>query len=255
MRRAGPCGAMFIVYEGCTGEYSLFMPTNELARLRAHRKSVYESGQLLSQSGKVVEVWPQGITADRGEALRNYARSVHAKKILEIGLGMGLSTTFLIEAGLMAMADANELLGETPIVTSFDPDQTRYMDDVALKHLQDADLMNYVRFMPESSQLGLPRLILARESFDFAFVDGDHHFDGAFVDVYFALKAVRDGGLVVLDDAWMPAVQKCVKFFVSNGVCEYVSAWPSEDKQRLIALRPLPKVDFERRAWDHFVDF
>ena len=40
-----------------------------------------------------------------------------------------------------------------------------------------------------------------------AFVDGDHRFEGVFLDLYFMTRLVTPGALVVVDDMWMPAVR------------------------------------------------
>jgi predicted O-methyltransferase YrrM len=99
----------------------------------------------------------------------------------------------------------------------------------------------------------LPLLAQSGESFDLAFLDGDHRFDGAFVDAYYALQAVRPCGLIILDDVWMPSVMKVSRFLTSNGLCELASEHASGGKPRLHALRPL--ATHVARAWDHFLEF
>jgi predicted O-methyltransferase YrrM len=52
--------------------------------------------------------------------------------------------------------------------------------------------------------------------FDFAFIDGDHRFDGAFLDLYYMTRLVRPGGLIVLDDLWMPSIRMAVSYGEKN---------------------------------------
>jgi hypothetical protein len=47
-------------------------------------------------------------------------------------------------------------------------------------------------------------------------VDGDHRFEGVFLDLYFMTRLVRPGGLVVVDDMWMPAVRTAVAYVERN---------------------------------------
>jgi predicted O-methyltransferase YrrM len=73
-----------------------------------------------------------------------------------------------------------------------------------------------VEVIEEESQLALPRLVSEGREFDLAFVDGDHRFEGVFVDLYFMTRLVRPGGLVVVDDMWMPAVRTAVAYVERN---------------------------------------
>jgi predicted O-methyltransferase YrrM len=73
-----------------------------------------------------------------------------------------------------------------------------------------------VEVIEEESQLALPRLVSEGREFDLAFVDGDHRFEGVFLDLYFMTRLVRPGGLVVVDDMWMPAVRTAVAYVERN---------------------------------------
>ena len=93
----------------------------------------------------------------------------------------------------------------------------------------------------------------AGEVFDAAFVDGSHLFDGAFVDIFYTSRLVRPGGLIVLDDLWMPAVEQAVGFFTSNLGMTVELVRDGAGRAKLAALRtPVQPV---KRAWDHFVEF
>ena len=62
----------------------------------------------------------------------------------------------------------------------------------------------------------LPRLLRQKEMIDFAFIDGSHLFDYAFVDFYFLDKLIPVGGIIAVDDLWMPAVRRVVSFALTN---------------------------------------
>ena len=55
-----------------------------------------------------------------------------------------------------------------------------------------------------------------QREFDLAFVDGDHRFEGVFLDLYFMTRLVKPGGLVVVDDMWMPSVRTAVAYVEKN---------------------------------------
>jgi predicted O-methyltransferase YrrM len=218
-----------------------------LDRLQRVRDAIYTSGVMRGASGALRPVWPAGLTRDRGEFLRDAATSIDASSIIETGLGLAMSSSYLLEAALRSSQSAQARL------TSIDPGETSVCDDAGLLHLHDAGLTPFHRFFPEPSQRVLPLLAQSGESFDLAFLDGDHRFDGAFVDAYYALQVVRPGGLIILDDVWMPSVTKVSRFLTSNGLCELASEHASGGKPRLHVLRPL--ATHAARAWDHFLEF
>ena len=228
-----------------------------LAQARRVREEIYETGHMPDNTGQLRPVWPVGLTKGRGEALREMARACGATRILETGLALGMSSSFLLDAALSTLQEAGPAgcadTWSVPVdlLTSIDPGETLHSADAGLIHLRNAGLDVFHRFIPDRSELALPELIRRGETFDLAFIDGDHHFDGAMIDMFYALRLVKAGGLIVLDDAWMPAVQKASAFFVSNGLCERARVFSEGGKERLHALRPM----VDRREWDHFVDF
>lgn len=220
--------------------------------LRTVREEAYATGSLPDDRGEMRPVWPVGLTKDRGEALGAMARHAGAKRVLEIGLGLGLSTSFLLEAAALNVAESGGEDADGVLVTSIDPGAETISGNAGLRLIDRSGAGRVHRLINEASQIAMPRLVSAEARFDLVFVDGDHRFDGTFVDVYFALR-LAPGGLVVLDDAWMPAVTKASRFFVDNGLCEREAVFESGGKHRLHALRV--RAGHGERAWDHFVDF
>jgi predicted O-methyltransferase YrrM len=66
--------------------------------------------------------------------------------------------------------------------------------------LEEAGVANLVELHDEESQILLPRFVQEGREFDFAFVDGDHRFDGVLLDLVYLGRLVRRGGAVVVDD-------------------------------------------------------
>mmetsp|Transcript_39969 Transcript_39969/g.89834 ORF Transcript_39969/g.89834 Transcript_39969/m.89834 type:complete len:105 (+) Transcript_39969:602-916(+) len=81
-----------------------------------------------------------------------------------------------------------------------------------------------------------------------------HTFDYVLVDAFYADLLLEDGGLLILDDLWLPAVQAVMHFFVTNRrycVQPLGGHWPEHLK--LYAV--LRKMGPDNRPWDHFVAF
>ena len=73
-----------------------------------------------------------------------------------------------------------------------------------------------IEYRAEESQFALPRFLGEGRRFDLAFVDGNHRFDGVFLDLVYLGRLVRGGGIVFLDDYQLPAVARAVSFCTTN---------------------------------------
>jgi len=62
----------------------------------------------------------------------------------------------------------------------------------------------------------LPELARNMESFEFIFIDGDHKFDGIFVDFYYGDLLLKQGGYLLLHDTWMRSTQLVLAFIRKN---------------------------------------
>jgi predicted O-methyltransferase YrrM len=89
---------------------------------------------------------------------------------------------------------------------AIDPFQAGRFRGCGLQLLGDAGVSEMVEHLAERSEAALPRLLGEGRSFDLAFMDGDHRFDGVFVDLFYFARLVRPGGVVFLDDWQLPSV-------------------------------------------------
>lgn len=222
---------------------------DSVMRLRAVRDRIYQSGEVATESGKPLPVWPIGLTQDRGEALRDLVIREQAVTALETGFAFGLSASWLLE-GLWAEAEAR---GMEPRLTSVDPFATKAWRDAGVRHLREAGADGWHELHRFGSELVLPRLVAEGRRYDLVFIDGDHRFEYVFSDVLHARRLVRAGGLIVIDDAWMPSVRKCAAFFQSASLIDIEPSEADTALAKYIVARVDPRGD--DRAWDHFAEF
>jgi predicted O-methyltransferase YrrM len=196
--------------------------------------------------GSLHSLFPVAVSAAEGESLRKWVTRVGAAQTLEIGLGYGISALFIGEA-LVSSGHA------TARHVVLDPYQTTRFADCGLQFLDEAGLRTLVEFHPEESQIALPRFLTEGRTFDLAFVDGNHRFDGVFLDLVYLGRLVRAGGIVFLDDYQLPAVARAASFCVTNlkWTPEEISA--ADDLHQWAVLRT-PEVP-DIRAFDYYVDF
>lgn len=234
------------------------MPIEPIHHERAARvaqvlRDVYASGAVEDSSGGPLEVGRNSITARSGEKLRRLVSEVGARRCIETGFAHGLSGLHLVQAMYENGCDE-------PTHVAMDPFQDKRWGDSGLVLFERAGVRERLQFEYRHSEYVLPQLIeSAAEPFDLAFVDGGHLFEMAFMDIGYLLRLVRPGGLVVVDDVWMPSVRWAIDYWCKNlGVTQRTE----ERKARLLGRRRPPRFRvlevperFRERDWRDFVPF
>ena len=164
----------------------------------------------------------------------------------EIGLGYGISALYVCE-GLLGNADP------AARHVALDPYQATRFANCGLQFLEEAGVAGMVEHHAEVSEIALPRFLGEDRSFHLAFVDGNHRFDGVFIDLVFLGRLLRSDGIVFVDDYQLPAVARAVSYCVTNlgWTLEEVSA--ADELHRWAVLRTSTVPD--TRPFDYYVDF
>jgi predicted O-methyltransferase YrrM len=197
-------------------------------------------------------VRPVAIGPREGRALREWVRREGALRTLETGLGYASSTLFICEGLLANGADGMHVAIDPHQLDSPPGHRTRYSGG-GLRTLEEAGIRHLVEFHAEGSEIVLPRLVAEQRSFDFAFLDGNHRFEGVLLDLIYAGRLLPEGGVVFVDDHQLPAVRRAVRFCLAN------LGWSGEEDGRegeheWVVLRTGSHEAF-RRPYDSFVDF
>jgi predicted O-methyltransferase YrrM len=218
-----------------------------LRKVRTVIERMVRDGTAVARSdGSVHDLFPVAVSAAEGEALRGWVVREAAAHTIEVGLGYGLSTLFICE-GLLASGDA------AARHIAVDPFQATRFAGCGLQFLDEAGLAEMVEHCPEESQIALPRLLSEGRSFDFAFVDGNHRFDGVFLDLAYLGRLVRTGGILFLDDYQLPAVARASAFYVANLGWTIEEISPDDTLHQWAVLRTAKLPD--KRPFDYYVDF
>jgi predicted O-methyltransferase YrrM len=225
-------------------------------------RAAYDAGAIPDDDGRQVPIEPDGIDEADGRALADLVEAEAASRTIEVGFALGLSCLHIC-SGLMRAGAG----GATHV--AIDPTEEAHWRNAGRRLVERAGLEETVELIPEESQVALPRLFAQGRRFDLAWVDGDHRFDPAFVDLFWMHRLVEPGGLILVDDMWMPALRVAVAYFEANLAMELLSdafagafRWERRRRRspgvrpgsgRVAVLRtPDPPVD---RPWDHFVEF
>jgi len=236
--------------------------TDAVARLRAHRAAIYASGKVSTADGGFMDAFPTGLTEGAGEFLRDamlreLAGRSEGGRTIEVGMALGLSTLFIVEA-LLLLGRGGGGSGGAWRHVAVDPYQREHWRDSGVRSVEEAGAADLVTLIRRDSLLELPRLVEGVENgteapFEFGFVDGGHHFENAFIDTYYMHRLVRPGGLIIVDDVWMPGVSLAVSYFEKNLGSRREEVGDARAAKRFAVLRTAEKR--VERAWDHFVEF
>ncbi len=168
-------------------------------------EEILKSGRVTSPDGRRNIQLRSNITQDIGEFLKNLVLKVGADVTLEVGLAHGVSALFICE-GL------REAGGHRHI--AIDPNQTEMYSGIGVENVRRVGLGDLIELREKPSCVALPELLASGLKIDFAFIDGWHTFDYVLLDFFYIDKMLRVGGVVVLDDCYLSAI---------NSVCRYIA--------------------------------
>lgn len=218
-------------------------PNPSVQKVRRVIEGLVQDGSVVARSdGTRHSVFPVAVSPAEGDSLRNWVCREGAVQTIEIGLGYGISALHICEGLLLSGNPAARHI-------VLDPNQSWRFSDCGLQVLEDAGVRQFVEHHSEFSEIALPQFLKEGRRFDLGFVDGNHRFDGVFLDLFYLGRLVRKGGILILDDYNLPGVRRAVSFFLNN------LGWMVEDTidDYAIVLRTAPHED--KRDFRQFVDF
>jgi len=201
---------------------------------------MYDAHYLLgTEDGSPVQI-DRGtrISLAQGAAIRQLMVEHSVSKSLEVGFAYGFSTIWMLDA-LRANKGSH---------TTVDPFEKTAWHGIGLKQVEKLQFDGTFQWMPDHSIHVLSALIRAGQAFDFVFIDGNHRFDDVIVDFYMCDQLVRVGGLIALDDMWMPSIKAATDFIVKN----------RDYRIKHCSIRNmlvLEKLGDDKRTWRHFQPF
>jgi predicted O-methyltransferase YrrM len=171
--------------------------------------------------------------------IHNLCRQLKPKKTVEIGLAYGFSTIYILAA-----------LHEngTGSHTAIDPHQPAY-HEIGLRHPEKLNMADAFTLIRQMSVPALVDLHRKDEHFEFIFIDGNHRFDDVLVDFILSSEVCAIGGHIILDDMWMPAIQKVAAFARANRKDFIEIQSPIEN------IAAFQKIAEDTRSWDHYIVF
>jgi predicted O-methyltransferase YrrM len=170
-----------------------------------------------------------------GEFMHRWVKEHGLNRTLEVGLAYGASACCIMSA-------------HEGRHVCMDPFQSDF-GSLGLENLTSLGFRSRADYYPALSQTVLPQLVAEKRRFDFAFIDGNHLYDGIFVDFFYVDSLLDDQGYVLFHDAWMRGTQLVASFIKRNRKDYRQIPCPVRN---LIMFQKIGKDD---RAWHHFREF
>lgn len=147
------------------------------------------------------------VSREEGEFLKSLAARPGVRNTLEVGCANGISSIFIC-AGLAGKPDPHHI--------AIDPCQTSMFQGRGVTNVHNAGF-DFLELIEGGSEEVLPRLMADGKQFDMGLIDGLHTADQTMLDFYFMDRLIRPGGIIVIDDVGMPAVNKIARYVATYG--------------------------------------
>jgi len=165
-------------------------------------KTKLESKDIISKLEVPEEDSSTPIKNNEAEFIYNFIYSKGIQRTLETGFAYAKSASHIIAA-------------TGKIHTAIDPFQDNYQR-LGLKNIETLGLKDYLDLREDFSHNVLPELAREGKKYELIFIDGDHKFDGEFVDFYYADLLLEKNGYVLLHDTWMRSTRLLMQFIKTN---------------------------------------
>lgn len=212
-------------------------------------EGIITTGLTKTPGGEKVEVKPESIGLKEGKYLQKIITDLDPLTTLEIGMAYGVSSLYICDA-LKRRAGTKHII--------IDPqDSAMPWFKIGFNNLRSAGYGDIIEHHNMKSYEALPQLLSNGQKIDFAFVDGWHTFDYAFVDFFYIDKMLNVGGVVVFDDADWPSIRKLCRYIATNYSYSVVRPmYPIHDSRKSIKRSLVHKLLKAPRAakkmWYYF---
>jgi predicted O-methyltransferase YrrM len=151
------------------------------------------------------------ISLDEAQYIKELIISNEFSTCLETGVAYGASTVAICSA-LSALEQSNRPVKHYGV----DPCQIEIYGGAAIAALKECGLDHIFELCLGPSHLMLPKLLERNVPVDFVFIDGMHTFDYTLIDLFYADKLLRPGGIICMHDMNMQSKKKASRYLMGH---------------------------------------
>jgi len=179
---------------------------------------IFRTKTVHDANGKTYQL-DHNVDTEEGKFLTGLIKKYQPKRTIEIGCAYGISSLFICSA-LESVEGAHH--------TIIDPGQSKYYQNIGIDNLKKANI-NFFEFFEELSELKLPELLKSGQKYDLGFIDGDHRFEYTLLDFFYLNRMIDVGGIIVIDDTGIPAVNKMMRYVLNYPAYKIVDRVPLQN--------------------------
>ena len=169
-------------------------------------QDIYKDQAVYTEDNEKIK-YTSGVNPAEGYFLYKLTKDNNLENVLEVGMANGTSALYICQA--MKENKSGTLI-------SVDPFQSTQWRSIGMLNIKRAKLQDHHELMETTSDLALPELLKEQREFDMIFVDGMHLFDYTLLDIYYAAKLLKKGGILVVDDIKHRGVKKAIDYISRN---------------------------------------
>jgi len=185
------------------------------------------------------------ISLTQMNAIHDFCLQEKPQHTLEIGFAYGASAMVFLSYHSLHPGGTH---------TAIDPGAANFWHGIGIKHtntiIQSLGKPELFQLIEERSDRAFCPLQKQSKRFDLIFIDGCHLFDYALTDFFLYSQLLNENGVLILDDAWMPAVSSVANFIQKNRNDFQLISTPHNN---LCIFRKVSV--FDERPWHHFTRF
>jgi len=195
-------------------------------------KEIFEKKGVYDNEGNKYDL-TSNIDESEGQFLATIIRKYKPQKTIEIGCAYGISALYICSE-LEKLNDPHHIM--------IDAWQSTVFKNIGVTNLKKAGI-GFFELIEERSEIVLPRLLSENKKYDLCFIDGNHTFDHTLIDFFYLDRMITTGGIIILDDVGLPAINKLVRYILNYpsykqiGNVEYKVS-PKKKILNLIGKRP-----------------
>jgi len=219
-------------------------------------KDIFKEANVHRRDGSKAK-FHSGVSPLEGFHLYDLVLQNSMSKVLEVGMAYGTSALYICQALKDSTFKKKGKSTKEKVMFSIDPNQSEEWENIGILNLERADLSKYHRLIKKPSYIALAELLKCIEensepSFDLIFVDGMHLFDYTLVDIFFSVRMLRIGGVLVIDDIKHSGVKQAIDYITQNygSFLELKKETPCSKTAATFV-----KINNDKRKWNYHTHF
>ena len=181
------------------------------------------------------------IKYEEGITIYNTIIKNNFSKCLEIGMGYGISSIYIL---LALQKNPNN---EKKLV-SIDLLESTQWKNFGIKILKFFNMIKYHKLIENIHYIELPKIVANKENYEFIYINSWYSFENMIIILFYCSKILQKDGIIIINEIYQPGIYKCIKYIDNNYKhFKRINSPPN------IAVYQKTKED--NRSWDYHNNF